>query len=89
MMPAALAGSRWYHQRLLAEVPMGPLDIHMQRLTARRPDAEVREVSGSGMLVSLPSLALPAGWNKPSTAVHFFAPQGRSEERRVGKECRL
>jgi hypothetical protein len=55
---------------------MGPLQIHIERLLRRRPDAQVQEVNGSGTLVSLPAFALPEGWSKPSTAIHFFAPQG-------------
>lgn len=55
---------------------MGPLDVHLQRLRARCPDAETRLVNGSGMMVSLPAVILPEGWSKPATAVHFFAPQG-------------
>lgn len=55
---------------------MGPLQIHIERLRQRRPDAQVREVAGTGTMVTLPALALPQGWNKGSTAIHFFAPQG-------------
>jgi hypothetical protein len=55
---------------------VGPLQIHIERLLGRCPDARVREVNGSGTLVSLTHFALPAGWNKSSTAIHFFAPQG-------------
>ncbi len=55
---------------------MGPLQIHIERLLRRRPDAEVREIGGNGTMVSLPSFPLPQGWNKASTAIHFFAPQG-------------
>jgi hypothetical protein len=55
---------------------MGPLQIHVQRLLARRPDAQVLEINGNGTMVSLPRLALPTGWNKPATEIHFLAPQG-------------
>lgn len=55
---------------------MGPMQIHIQRLLARCQDVVIREVEGSGTMVTLPSLALPDGWNKASTAVHFFAPVG-------------
>ncbi|TXD63282.1 hypothetical protein FUT88_03155 [Ralstonia sp. TCR112] len=55
---------------------MGPLQIHIQRLLGREPGAEVHEVGGSGTMVSLPTLALPAGWSKPNTAIYFLAPQG-------------
>lgn len=55
---------------------MGPIDIHVQRLLARYTNATVSEVDGSGTLISLPPVDLPPGWNKPQTAVHFFAPPG-------------
>jgi hypothetical protein len=55
---------------------MGPLEIHIQRLRQRRAEAEFSVVEGSGTRVSLPSIALPPGWSKASTAIHFFAPQG-------------
>ncbi|CAN7724729.1 hypothetical protein LJR290_006152 [Variovorax sp. LjRoot290] len=55
---------------------MGPLELHVQGLLRRITDAAVREVPGTGTLVTLPSMALPGGWNKQATAVHFIAPQG-------------
>ena len=55
---------------------MGPLDIHVERLKARYEAAVVREVNGSGTLISLPAVPLQAGWNKQATELHFLAPQG-------------
>ena len=55
---------------------MGPLEIHVQRLVSRFPDAQVQEVPNAGTMVTLPAIATPAGWNKPTTSVHFFAPVG-------------
>jgi hypothetical protein len=55
---------------------MGPIDIHVQRLLARYASARVLEVNGTGTMISLPPVDLPAGWNKTATEVHFFAPQG-------------
>lgn len=55
---------------------MGPIDIHIQRLLARYTNATVREVNGSGTMISLSPVDLPPGWNKTQTAVHFFAPPG-------------
>jgi hypothetical protein len=55
---------------------MGPLDLHVQRLVERVPHATAQEVHGHGTLISIPAVALAAGWNKPATEVHFFAPQG-------------
>lgn len=55
---------------------MGPLDIHLQRLVGRLAGVTYKDVPGTGVLVTVPSVTLPSGWNKPSTAVHFIAPQG-------------
>jgi hypothetical protein len=55
---------------------MGPIDLHVQRLLARVPEATAREVQHHGTLISIPAITLVAGWNKPATDVHFFAPQG-------------
>jgi hypothetical protein len=55
---------------------MGPLDLHVQRLLTRVPQATARNVGEHGTLISIPAVALAAGWNKPITEVHFFAPQG-------------
>lgn len=55
---------------------MGPINLHVQRLLARYANATVKELNGSGTLISLPPIDLPAGWNKPQTAVHFLAPAG-------------
>lgn len=76
MSTVGLATLQWCHQRLLVEVSMGPLEIHVQRLKDRFPDAQVCEVPGSGTRVTLPALTVPNGWNKQLTAVHFFAPVG-------------
>jgi hypothetical protein len=54
----------------------GPIDIHIERLLSRWPEAKVSSVDGAGTSISLPNYPLPAGWNKPSTSIHFLAPQG-------------
>ncbi|MBX9794411.1 MAG: hypothetical protein K2Y02_08960 [Burkholderiaceae bacterium] len=55
---------------------MGPVDIHLDRLRAREPDLQVQELPDGSRVISIPHVALPAGWNKPQTAVHLVAPQG-------------
>ena len=55
---------------------MGPAEVHLQRLKLRRPQASIKEVDGSGILITIPEVDLPSGWNKSCTAIHFFAPQG-------------
>jgi hypothetical protein len=55
---------------------MGPLDVHWERLQGRFPQARLLQVNGSGALVTVPEIGLPAGWNKTSSAIRFLAPQG-------------
>jgi hypothetical protein len=43
---------------------------------ARCPEAQLLTVNGSGNLITVPTLALPPGWNKGTTSVHFLAPNG-------------
>lgn len=55
---------------------MGPIDMHLDRLRQREPEMLVRPLPDGSRLVSIPQVALPAGWNKPHTSVHLLAPQG-------------
>jgi hypothetical protein len=55
---------------------MGPVDVHFERLKSRWPDASLRSSAGGGHIVTVPNFQLPQGWNKSSTAVHFWAQQG-------------
>lgn len=55
---------------------MGPIDVHLERLRAREPDLQVRQLADGSQLISIPQVALPAGWNKQHTVVHLVAPQG-------------
>ena len=57
-------------------IGMGPVDVHLDRLRAREPDLQVQELPDGSRVISIPHVALPAGWNKPQTAVHLVAPQG-------------
>lgn len=55
---------------------MGPTDLHVERLREREPDLQLQRLPDGSQLISIPNVALPAGWNKPATAVHLLAPQG-------------
>ena len=55
---------------------MGPVDVHLDRLRAREPALQVQELPDGSRVISIPHVALPAGWNKPQTAVHLVVPQG-------------
>lgn len=55
---------------------MGPFDQQFARLATRYNQVAVRELPGVGRLVTVPGVALPSGWSKASTAVHFVAPDG-------------
>jgi len=55
---------------------MGPVDEHLDRLKRRTATASLEEVAGSGWLVRIPAVRLPAGWSKSQTSVVFHVPQG-------------
>jgi hypothetical protein len=55
---------------------MGPFENQLQRLRERHPEASWEERAPHGLLVTIPRFELPPGWNKSSTQVKFFAPQG-------------
>lgn len=55
---------------------MGPVDLQLQRLKERFPDASWRETPGVGHVITLPQFGLPPGWNKQICRVCFIAPQG-------------
>ena len=55
---------------------MGLFKTQLQRLRERYPEASWEDRTPHGLLMTIPSFALPPGWNKPSTQVKFFSPQG-------------
>ncbi len=55
---------------------MAPLDSQLQRLAERHPGTTWVDCGNHGLLVSMPSFALPPGWNKQFTQVKFLVPQG-------------
>ncbi len=55
---------------------MGPAELHVERLRAREPDLQLQVLPDGSKLICIPQVALPAGWNKPSTSVHLVAPPG-------------
>ena len=55
---------------------MGPIDVHLQRLQQRAPNAAASEVPGTGWVVRIPDVPLPQGWSKPATDIRIVAPQG-------------
>jgi hypothetical protein len=55
---------------------MGPVDIHIQRLMDRVPQATATQLTGASWVVRVPGVKLPPGWSKPETAVHLVVPEG-------------
>lgn len=55
---------------------MGPIEIHVQRLTERAPGAVAQQVPGTGVVIRVPDVSLPDGWSKTATSIRFVAPQG-------------
>lgn len=55
---------------------MGVVDDHLVELLRDYPEAR-SEARGDGTtLVTVPSVALPSGWNQAQTTVQFLAPVG-------------
>lgn len=52
-----------------------PLEMHFDALRARYPGAVLQDGAGA-VVVSVPNVQLPNGWNKRETIVHFLVPAG-------------
>ncbi|HEX8124726.1 MAG TPA: E2/UBC family protein [Allosphingosinicella sp.] len=50
-----------------------PLEIQFDALKARYPGAVLQDGAGA-VVVSVPHVRLPKGWNKKETSVHFLIP---------------
>jgi hypothetical protein len=53
-----------------------PVHLEFAALAARHPGATIQDIGGGAYVVFIPSLALPEGWNKKATAIHFVVPAG-------------
>lgn len=54
---------------------MGLIDNQLERLRERLGRAHCQEVP-AGWVIQIPTVGLPAGWNKSVTRVFFLLPQG-------------
>ena len=57
-------------------VALAHLDVQLGDLRAAFPQAQATAQAGGAVLVELPDLALPAGWNQTHTTVYFLVPLG-------------
>jgi len=55
---------------------MAPLDAQLQRLAERFAGTTWEDRATHGLLLTIPSFALPAGWSKDVTQLKFLVPQG-------------
>ena len=55
---------------------LGVVGGQLESLVAVHPGAIAEPVGDGSVLVTLPNLSLPAGWNQPQTTVQFLAPVG-------------
>lgn len=53
---------------------MAVVDDHLRALSERHAGATSTALPSGTLLVTLPSVALPVGWSKPSTEVRFLVP---------------
>jgi hypothetical protein len=55
---------------------MDVIDQHFARLVDAVPHARLERRADGSAVVSVPDVRLPAGWNAPTTTVHFVVPVG-------------
>jgi hypothetical protein len=54
----------------------GPLGQQFNALKERYPRASLAMLPSGAALITVPDHALPPGWNRTSTTIHFIAPPG-------------
>lgn len=54
---------------------MTPLECEFEELRERFPSATIRPIEAQ-LLVSVPGVRMPEGWNVPTATVHFLVPAG-------------
>jgi hypothetical protein len=52
------------------------LNAHLQRLQEKYAGASPQPLGNGATLIVVPGVALPPGWNRPSTTVYILAPVG-------------
>lgn len=60
----------------MTSVLAGPLDAQLERLQQAYPGSTARTLSDGMVLVTVPSIRLPGGWNQSHTAISFLVPVG-------------
>ena len=55
---------------------LGPVDLHMEALRRVVPGASSTMLADHTVLITLPDVPLPPGWNRDFTTVWFVAPVG-------------
>ena len=55
---------------------LGVAGVHLEQLRTRYPGATAEARPDGTVLVSVPDVALPPGWNQTTTAVRFLVPVG-------------
>ncbi|WP_439373490.1 E2/UBC family protein [Bradyrhizobium sp. DASA03120] len=51
-------------------------EVQIDGLRQRYADLSARALPGGAILITVASVALPAGWNKTSTSIRFLVPAG-------------
>lgn len=50
--------------------------LEFEAVAEKHEGATIQDMGGGAFVVSVPSMPLPDGWNKKSTAIHFVVPAG-------------
>lgn len=61
---------------MTTQVSVGILEDQLTALRKLFPDASMESADGGAVLVIIPNVPLPSGWNQASTTVRFLAPAG-------------
>ena len=57
-------------------VELGPVGVQLDQLKTRYSGATATTRPDGTLLIVVPDIALPAGWNQPTTTARFLAPGG-------------
>lgn len=61
---------------MASELSAGVLDEQLATLREMFPQASMENAEGGAVLITVPDVPLPPGWNQTATTVRFLAPAG-------------
>lgn len=55
---------------------MGPAEAQLEAIRSIFPAASAEPRADGAVLITVPDVPLPPGWNRPTTTIYFMAPSG-------------